>query len=260
MGADNVIGDVRNLSTLAHSPNCPKQGHAQARVSFDALDPHSLFWLTVAANGGRICHLWGRSVKLSLVLYGLIAVLLCARDSSAAFAFFYTSSATSWVGHGETRSLTPATNNTFHANRNLANAPFPNEILFSVGNTTNADSWTLDFVGPNNALATVGDYQGALRSGFQGSQHPGLAFGGNGRGDNQLTGNFQVLEASFDNNGQVVSYAVNFWQYDEGVSSAWNFGALRFNSSVPVPEPAALISAAAGTTALSLRRRRKVLA
>jgi hypothetical protein len=88
----------------------------------------------------------------------------------------------------------------------------------------------------------------------------GLAFEAPGRADNTLTGFFNVLQADYDSSG-VLSFAVDFTQYDEGVTADWVSGSLRYNSTIPIPapEPAGLAVIAVGLAILSLRRWRVAL-
>ena len=83
----------------------------------------------------------------------------------------------------------------------------------------------------------------------------GMAFTGPGRANNQLSGWFNVLEAEYNPDGSVRSFAVDFRQYDENSVGAWNQGSIRYNSTIPVPEP----TAAAGLliAAMLLRRHRR---
>jgi len=69
----------------------------------------------------------------------------------------------------------------------------------------------------------------------------GLAFYGNGRGNNRLEGYFEVLEAVYDNNGEVDRFAVDFVQYDEGHHDWGVYGSLRYNSSSVIPEPSSML-------------------
>jgi hypothetical protein len=82
---------------------------------------------------------------------------------------------------------------------------------------------------------TVGFYANAERLG--GNTGPGLDFSTSGRGDNTLTGYFNVLDISYDANHSLISFAADFVQYDVGVADLWNQGSIRYNSIIPVPEP-----------------------
>jgi hypothetical protein len=82
-----------------------------------------------------------------------------------------------------------------------------------------------------------------------------MAFTAPGRGDNTLTGYFNVLQAVYDTNGQVVSFAVDFLQYDEGGLSAWNMGSIRYDSTIP--EPSSILLTAFGLSIVYFGARRK---
>jgi hypothetical protein len=174
--------------------------------------------------------------------------LACAQD-----IFYYTSGSASWVGHGATRTMTPAEGATFSGFRYFSQGAYTNAVSISVSDSV--DSWDMQFVGPNETLPVVGDYPDATRWPFNGNG-AGLSWVGNGRGDNTLTGNFQVLDAEFDSSGNLVSFAANFTQYDEGSTAAWNIGEIRYNSSVPIPEPSSLILLG-GIGLLGLRQGRR---
>jgi hypothetical protein len=75
----------------------------------------------------------------------------------------------------------------------------------SIG-VNNGNNWTLDFAGPTNTTLVPGSYDGAQRFPFQPAGFPGLAVSGAGRGCNTLTGRFDVLNASYATNGDVLSF------------------------------------------------------
>jgi hypothetical protein len=171
----------------------------------------------------------------------LLCIALGAVPAPAATLLFYTSSPDSWVGGGETVLVNPSSGFEFFPSRN-----FHNGVSFGVNDfNTNPDFWTqhwwyLDFAAPNNAPLTPGTYVGATRFPFQEPGVPGLNFTAHWRGNNALTGHFTVLEARYSAAGDVLSFAADFIQYDEGFSNWWNVGSIRFNSDAPVstiPEP-----------------------
>jgi hypothetical protein len=139
---------------------------------------------------------------------------------NAATFFYFTSAPSSWIGQGQTLTLT----NGFFVSRN------GNALEFG------ASGYYLDIGGPNFELARVGFYSNATRYPFN-SVGPGLSFTGPGRGDNMLTGCFNVMQADFDAAGQVTAFAVDFVQYDETFLAKWNRGSVRFNSNIPAPGP-----------------------
>jgi len=98
--------------------------------------------------------------------------------------------------------------------------------------------WTLDFAAPNNAPLAVGVYENATRWPFQSSVLPGLDISGDGRGCNELSGNFEVLEVEYSQDNQsLVRFAANFTQHCEN-SPAPLEGSIYYNSTIsPTPTP-----------------------
>lgn len=80
----------------------------------------------------------------------------------------------------------------------------------------------------------VKTYENALRYPFNGKSRPGLSFDGDGRGCNELEGRFTILELERDTQGNLTKFAANFEQHCEKSVSSADFGAIRFNSSLPV--------------------------
>ncbi|HKU26288.1 MAG TPA: Calx-beta domain-containing protein [Candidatus Sulfotelmatobacter sp.] len=98
-------------------------------------------------------------------------------------------------------------------------------------NINNGDGWTTDFAGPTTARLARGDYENAQRYPFQPAGTPGLDVSGDGRGCNTLTGNFQVLLASYNTSSVLQGFSANFEQHCEGMSAAL-FGWLRYNTKL----------------------------
>ena len=174
-------------------------------------------------------------------------VMLSANLLPAADILYFTSSPGSWIGQGQTLTFTDPAD--FSVSRYYNQGAYTDALQFSV------DGYYLFLVGPNYTVPSVGFYSSATRWPFMGSG-AGLSFEAPGRGDNTLTGDFNVLQADYDASGNVLSFAVDFTQYDEGVTADWVSGSLRYNSTIPVPapEPADLAILAAGLATLSLSR------
>jgi hypothetical protein len=186
---------------------------------------------------------------IRFIAAAIVALLFLPIQAFAAVTgLYYTSSDQSWVGGGETVLVTPEDGFQFVVTRN-----FDNGVSFWI-NDFNSHSvsnrwWHVEFAAPNDEPLTVAQYQNATRFPFQSSDSAGLDFDGNGRGNNTLTGAFNVLEAVFAGDGTVLSFAADFVQYDEGVQSWWNVGSVRFNSSVDfpaLPEPSTPVLLAIG--------------
>ena len=92
--------------------------------------------------------------------------------------------------------------------------------------------WTLNFSAPDGTPLVPGVYEGAGR--FSQPGQPGLDVSGDGRGCNMVTGRFEVSEATYGSNGEVISFAANFEQHCEGMVPAL-FGTIQFNANAPVP-------------------------
>lgn len=148
-------------------------------------------------------------------------------------SFGFTSSPTAWVGAGTTRFITPGDGHTFTVGRN-----YQGGVSFAITDFDSPifDWWYLDFASADGSALAPGDYLNATRypfNAFYPAGHTnGLSFVGNGRGDNQLTGFFTVLEATYGLGGSVLSFAADFTQYDENLERWWNVGSIRYNSSI----------------------------
>lgn len=95
---------------------------------------------------------------------------------------------------------------------------------------------------PSGLDLQVGTYENATRAPFQAFDSPGLWFAGNGRGSNQITGNFRILDIVFENNA-LSTLAVDFMQNEENGYSGQTYGSLRYQSAIPlttIPEPSTL--------------------
>ena len=176
---------------------------------------------------------WARLIACASAL--LLAGSL--QPAQAATLLSFLSSPYSWVGGGETVSAGPA--NGFEIG--VQGDPFT-MLDFRVIEPWTPDGWRwwyLRLAAPEGANLAVGSYANATRWPFQETTAPGLDFSGNGRGNNRLTGSFNILESNVADDG-TFSFAVDFLQYDEESTNAWIKGAIRYNSEVPInltPEP-----------------------
>jgi hypothetical protein len=136
------------------------------------------------------------------------------------------STAGDYIGQGLNWDLTTASG-TFTAQKN-----FDNGVTVSY---SGSDSWSFGFAAPGDALLAPGVYYGATRWPFQSPTRPGLTVSGAGRGCNTLTGRFYVHEVVYGAGTTITSFAADFEQHCEGGPAAL-FGAVRFNSAVPIPD------------------------
>jgi hypothetical protein len=194
--------------------------------------------------------------RLFHATFGLLVAVVCGVTALpgrclAGDVFYFISGPQSYVGAGQTKTYDSS------LGANISVGRSGNTVQFFI--TQGSDDWDLFFGGPGKTLATAGDYPDAQRWPFESGLHPGLSFTGEGRGDNQLIGSFNVLAATFDGSGNVTAYAADFVQYDEGNLSWWNIGSIRYHSNLAViPEPGTglLAGVLTGFWALRWRPRR----
>lgn len=192
----------------------------------------------------------------------MIAALATATDCTKTCAqiseFSLTSSPTSRVGHGQNRLFTEADGFTFRGSQDdgsLATV-WVRGGLYGPWIMQFASPGSGPFPAPGAPPLTVGAYPHATRYPFHDVLSPGsagLSFVGEGSGVNTLTGSFVILEFVPGAGSDLVSFAANFVQYDEGLPEDWNKGRIRFNSSVPlsVPEPGGATMAVASLLMLT---------
>ena len=95
----------------------------------------------------------------------------------------------------------------------------------------NGYGWETDFAGPTSARLVRGDYENVQRYPFQPAGIPGLNVAGDGRGCNNLAGNFQVLQAGYNSSSVLQDFSANFEQHCEGAVPAL-FGWLRYHTKL----------------------------
>ncbi|BBM04124.1 hypothetical protein [Microbulbifer sp. GL-2] len=95
---------------------------------------------------------------------------------------------------------------------------YDNGITVSISNLANEPylSWTLNLAAPGDEEIKVGNYLLAERFPFQGADKPGLSFSGQGRGCNTVSGEFEVYQVSYDDDGDLTSLHAGFEQHCEG--------------------------------------------
>jgi hypothetical protein len=162
---------------------------------------------------------------------------------------YFTSTPGSWIGQGQTLTIDGVT-----ASRYYDQGAYTNAVTLSAG------GYALVLVEPNHSLPTAGYYDGVTRWPFMGDG-AGMWFTAPGRGDNQISGWFDVLEASYSPiDGSVASFAVNFKQYDETSTTDFTEGSIRYNSSIAVgvPEPSSAALVLSASIAIFLVRKSRM--
>jgi hypothetical protein len=85
--------------------------------------------------------------------------------------------------------------------------------------TASAGPWHLEFSAPEGRSLTPGEFADARRYPFNGSR-AGLNVSGDGRGCDELTGEFRISASSFDAKGRLRSLRLSFEQHCEGAPPA----------------------------------------
>jgi hypothetical protein len=178
-------------------------------------------YVVVPIIGDRLAR-GNKTFKIALntptgALVGAASTSVLIRDPNIAQTVLAMSSqAGDYIGQGQQYLIT------------LSDAVFTPNTLANVVTISenNGDYWETDFAGPSSARLTPGEYLNAQRYPFQPPGVPGLSVYGDGRGCNTLTGNFDVLKATYKTTGAVQSFAANFEQHCEGLTPAL-FGWVR---------------------------------
>ena len=183
---------------------------------------------------------------LSLVSVALLA--LTAHALGQGSSFYFISSPQSIVGRGDTVIGSSTNGFTFSATVN------PNNGV-SVVITDSTRTWNLDFAAADGAPLASGTYNGAQLWPNMSPGSPGLAFTMPGFAPSSIVGYFNVLNIQMGPGNVVQAFDADFLQYDNGLSSQWNQGSIRFAAVNPVPEPGTMALAAAGLLALLFSQR-----
>lgn len=209
-------------------------------------------------------HVW-QSVKW----FAAFTALVVSSYTNAAFILSFEGSPDSWVGRGESFTVTPdddylfSVNNAIHRDNSLhfqiasKNSPFGPDWDPISGDEYHY--WLLDISAPDGEKPGVGLYENTARWPFVNAGQAGLTFLGDHRGDNQDSGFFNILAIDFDPSGILTSIAIDFTQYGENNLDWWLHGSLRFNSDIPVrtsvPEPGAFLLIMIGMVGLLVTRK-----
>lgn len=186
-----------------------------------------------------------KSIMKSISVHTACALIsLCSTSSaySATMTEFniVDSSSTSWVARGyQDYTVSPELGWTFTPSEN-----FDNGVSFNITGSelpgTTVDQWRLDFAAPFEEQLTPGVYNDFQRFPFQEDNLPGMGFSSTGRSDNKASGSFEVLEISYDDLGELLSFAADFTHYGTENPDNFAMGEIRFNSEadeVTVTDP-----------------------
>jgi hypothetical protein len=183
----------------------------------------------------------------SFLAFGALSLFSAIAVEAAQTAFYYASPPGDYIGGGRTRTfVVPADSITATGSQSLGISVNVNE---GTSGSFNGEYWSIKLAPAIGGSLTVGAYEGAAREPFRGSS-PGLEMYGTGRGCNQLSGRFSILEIAFAVDGTLEKLAANFRQQCETFMPAL-VGEIRINSAIPLtnavtgtdtsPDPFALV-------------------
>ncbi|HET7489363.1 MAG TPA: Ig-like domain repeat protein [Acidimicrobiales bacterium] len=130
-----------------------------------------------------------------------------------------------WVGAGQQLVFTPS-------NATISGSGSPGYVRMAAITPGYGHWFYADIAAPVGETLHVGTYTGATRAAFRQPGEPGIDISGDGRGCNNITGQFTVEEISFGPDGSLATFAASYEQRCEGWMPPM-FGELRFRSTVP---------------------------
>jgi hypothetical protein len=170
---------------------------------------------------------WLRNTVLgvaTLWLWGLFA--FASPVAAQVTSLSMTSEPGDYIGAGQTYNYT-ATDGPFTPQVYGNNST----VVISFHTPSFDHSWNLNFATANGAPLTPGTYLNAKR--FADGISPALDVFGDGRGCNEVSGFFQVLQAQYGPTNTLIAFEATFEQHCEGATSALR-GTIRYNANVPL--------------------------
>ena len=170
---------------------------------------------------------------VAILLIGAVPYVFAGTSAPVAThtVFQFVSAPGDYIGQGQTVVLDSA-QATF-VPRNTGNVGY---VAIDVSNFP-ANGWNLGFSTATGSPLTIGSYADATGPPFQNGVTPGMSVEGDGRGCDRYFGHFDILDIAYDPvTGALSRFAANFFQRCQTPTAPVLVGAIRFNSSVPVPE------------------------
>ncbi|MBD2680828.1 MULTISPECIES: DUF4347 domain-containing protein [Nostoc] len=139
-----------------------------------------------------------------------------------------------YIGQSDYYSYTPATGNFSAVRAYPSNSSSNNAIRISYSEPGSGGHWWgLEFAAPFNAPLTAGTtYTGVARFPFQNSNQPGLNVSGDGRGYNDLTGQFTVNQIVYGSGDEILNFDATFQEYGDGDPASESFkGRIQYRAT-----------------------------
>ena len=186
--------------------------------------------------------------KMKTLFLSIMFVVSVAVGNAQGPLFFYDSSPTSYIGHGQSESFNRSDwiVNAWSATVSTPDRP-PSQtaVIQFFSRFGPSQYFEFNFQTPSNQTFQIGaTYQAARYLSLPPFTSAGMSFGGNGRASSDPRGWFTVYDFVTGADGIILSAAFDFYQLDSSGTDQWNFGSIRYNSSVPInyspstiPEP-----------------------
>lgn len=133
----------------------------------------------------------------------------------------YTSEPGDYIGSGGRGAFTSA-NSTISISGTNA--------YLTVNITNGNERWSVDLAAPRGEKLRPGKHYDAERAAFRTGLAPGLDVSGNGRGCNEVWGQFSIRQISADSTGKVTMLEATFIQHCESARAPALKGTVRFNA------------------------------
>jgi Fibronectin type III domain len=170
--------------------------------------------------------LWTMSIVLAVVA-GLVLVNVTAHAQATftgPWSITMVSESGDYIGGGTERFFDDA-------NAELQVAEGGWAIYLQTSGGTYGESFSLTFQAGSGRVLGPGWYPDAQRAGFQASGRPGMDISGEGRGCNQIAGNFEVRDIAWSPTGTLQRLWLIYEQHCEGGNRAL-FGEIRIGTTV----------------------------
>jgi hypothetical protein len=166
-----------------------------------------------------------RAVAAGAAALAALAVILTPAAASAAptanTSYSFRSEAGDYIGGGQTRSY-PAPPATISVSGTAAD--------LTVAVTSGGDWWYIDLGAPRGETLHPGTFRDAERDAFRTGRSPGLDVFGNGRGCNQVFGQFTVDQIESDPSGSIAVLDAHFTQRCESATAPRLTGTVHYRA------------------------------
>jgi|GEM_PF-981638 uncharacterized delta-60 repeat protein len=194
-------------------------------VTIDASDPN----IAPSAIGDTYALIEGTSLTTTRSITTSLTSLVMNSESG------------NYVGQGKNYNFS-ATSGTYNAFRAYPTNPSSNNAIRATYNEASGKYWDLSFAAPSNAPFIAGTkYTGATRFPFQSNSVPGLSVFGEGRGYNNLEGQFTINQIIYGANDTIASLDASFEERGDS-DTGWLRGRIQYNATPDNQRPGVLVN------------------